>query len=110
MTLALLACACITVISAFVSLGYSLAAVRAAPPDARAVALYASSRSLALALVSVAAFALASIAWSEAMAACMIVVQAIDAAIGARLKDTLKTWGPAVTALFNAAALAWLAH
>ncbi|WP_291421349.1 hypothetical protein [Devosia sp.] len=37
----------------------------------------------------------------------MIIVQAADAYIGTTTKDRLKTFGPALTALFNLAALVW---
>jgi hypothetical protein len=38
----------------------------------------------------------------------MIIVQAGDAGIGMIIKDRMKTFGPAGTALLNLAALIWL--
>jgi hypothetical protein len=38
----------------------------------------------------------------------MIIVQAGDAAIGARIRDRMKTLGPAGTAVLNLAAIVWL--
>jgi hypothetical protein len=38
----------------------------------------------------------------------MIIVQAFDAAIGLTIKDRMKTFGPAGTAVANLAALLWL--
>jgi hypothetical protein len=38
----------------------------------------------------------------------MIIVQICDAAIGAVIKDRMKTFGPAGTALLNLAAVIWL--
>jgi hypothetical protein len=103
-----LSCATVTAISAFVSLGFSLAAVRDGSGAGRTVALYASTRSLALAIASAAAFALQNAAWLEAVASCMVIVQGCDTAIGVTTKDSRKTLGPAAIALLNAAALAWL--
>jgi hypothetical protein len=103
-----LSCATVTAISAFVSLGFSLVEVRNAAAAGRTVALYAAARSLALAIASAAAFALENAAWLEAVASCMVMVQACDTAIGVTTKDRRKTLGPAAIALLNAAALAWL--
>jgi len=107
-TLPFLICATVTAISAIVSLGFSIIAFRSGSGEARTLALYASARSLALVVVSVAAFPVGATAWLEAVACCMIVVQACDAAIGVTIKDRLKTFGPAATALLNLAALVWL--
>lgn len=107
MTLSYLVCAIITAISAAVSLGYSIAALRAAAGEAKTLALYASARSAALLLGAIAAFAFQEIGWLFAVATMMIIVQAADAYIGTTLGDRLKTFGPAFTALFNLAALIW---
>jgi hypothetical protein len=42
------------------------------------------------------------------MAWSMIIVQACDAVIGGTIKDPMKTYGPAVTALLNLVAVIWL--
>ncbi|CAH1666192.1 hypothetical protein [Chelatococcus asaccharovorans] len=102
-----LACAGVTIISAAVSLGFSVAAVRTAPAEARGVALYATSRSAALLIAGLLALAAAP-AWLAAIALTMVLVQAGDAAIGARSGSLLKTAGPAATAIFNLAALLWM--
>jgi hypothetical protein len=38
----------------------------------------------------------------------MIMIQACDAVIGTTIKDRMKTFGPARTALLNLAAVIWL--
>jgi len=38
----------------------------------------------------------------------MIIVQVCDAAVGVVIKDWMKTFGPAGTALLNLAAVIWL--
>ena len=108
MTTPFIVCAAITAVSAIMSLGFSVAAALSATDHARTMALYASARSLALALASVVPFLTGSIPWLLAVACCMIVVQACDAAIGATIKDRMKTLGPAGTALVNLAAVFWL--
>ncbi|MDQ6874598.1 MAG: hypothetical protein M3042_05970 [Actinomycetota bacterium] len=103
-------CAVVTIASAFVSLGYATAAVRAgAVPDAACVpSRYAFARSLALAAVAVVAALAQSTAAVEAAALAMVLVQAGDAVIGALSRDRLKTFGPAATAAVNAVVLIWL--
>ncbi len=108
MTLPFTACAMVTMTSAIVSLGFSIVALRSVSGEARTLALYASARSLALVIVSILAFPVGATAWLEAVAWCMIIVQACDAAVGITIGDRLKTFGPAATALLNLAALTWL--
>lgn len=70
--------------------------------------MYAFARSLALAAGAVAALLIRSVAFAEAIAFTMIIVQAADAVIGIRLRERLRTFGPAATSLVNAIALLWL--
>jgi hypothetical protein len=101
-------CALITAISAIVSLGFSVAFVLKEADQARVMALYGCARSLPLAIASAVPLLTGSLAALEAIACVMIVVQACDAAIGVYIKDQMKTFGPAATALANLAALIWL--
>lgn len=108
MTVPFVVCALITAISSIVSFGFSVAAVLGTVGEARTAALYACARSSALVLVSAASFLIGSTPWLLAIASCMIIVQAGDAAIGARIRDRMKTLGPAGTAVLNLAAMIWL--
>lgn len=108
MTIPFIVCASITAISAIISLGFSTAAALSTNNEANTMALYGWARSLALALVSAAPFLTGSTPWLLAVACSMTIVQACDAAIGAKIKDRMKTFGPAATALLNVAAIAWL--
>jgi hypothetical protein len=101
-------CALITLASAMTSLAFSVLAVRAGDGPSRTNARYAGSRSVALAIVSVVAIAAQSIPWLAAVAVAMVLVQAGDALVGRTERDTIKTVGPAVTALVNLAALVWM--
>lgn len=101
-------CAAITLISALVSLGYSIAALVDADPAHRSSPRYASARSLALASVAVVALFAHSQSYLAAVALTMVIVQATDAVVGWLDRDRLKTVGPALTAAANAAALVWL--
>ncbi len=105
MPLAFWVCGAVTVISAFVSLGYSVAGLRGADAAARTGSTYAFARSLALAVVAVVAPFTGSVPFVAAVAVAMIVVQGADAVIGALLRDRLKTVGPAATAVAHAAVL-----
>lgn len=108
MTLAAWSCAAITVISAAVSFGYSIAGLRTSPPEGRTPSMYAVSRSVALLTVAVVALFTRSEPFIAAIAIAMVIVQAGDAVIGSRIHDRLKTIGPAATAAANLATLVWM--
>ena len=108
MTMPFLFCAAITTISALISLGFSLAALMQDAGAARTAPFYTVSRSLAFAIIAMAALLNGSRPWLEAVAIGMVIVQAGDAMIGLTLRDRMKTFGPAGTATVNLAALLWL--
>ena len=108
MSTAFWVCSSITAVSAFVGLGYSIATVGWSPAPQQVPAMYALARSLALAAGAAVALLIQSVAFTEAIAFIMIIVQAVDAVIGVRLHERLRTFGPAATSLANAVALAWL--
>lgn len=83
-----------TVASAMVSLGYSLAATRTGGLQS-SEALYATSRSAALAALVVSVPRWRSGPVLLAAAATMTVVQALDAVVGLTVDDTVKVAGPA---------------
>ncbi|MFC8733755.1 hypothetical protein ACFT5B_14970 [Luteimicrobium sp. NPDC057192] len=102
-------CGLVTLVSAAVSLGYSIAALRAADaPGERLASRYAAARSVALASVAVVALFSGSEGFVVAVGLAMVVVQALDAIVGSTIPDRLKTVGPAATAVVNAAAVVWL--
>jgi hypothetical protein len=59
-------------------------------------------------LVSAVPFFAGSTPWLQAIACSMITVQVCDTAVGVIIKDRMKTFGPAGTALLNLAAVIWL--
>ena len=108
MTTAFLVCAAVTAVSAFVSLGFSIASVPGTDGQTRTLALYACARSTAFAIVSLVPFATGWRLWLEAVAVGMIVVQVLDAGVGVAIRDRMKTLGPAAIAVTNLAALVWI--
>jgi len=78
-------------VSAFVSLGYSVVALPNPTPSGRTNAMYAFSRSLALAVTAAVVLFTHSSSWLRAVALAMVIVQASDAIVGATLRDRLKT-------------------
>jgi hypothetical protein len=108
MTVPFIFCASVTAISAIMSLGFSVAAALGATGTARTMAFYACARSVALTIVSAVPFVTGSTGWLQAIAWSMIVVQAGDAVVGMTIKDRMKTFGPAGTALLNLVAVIWL--
>ena len=109
MTIPFLLCASITAVSALISLGFSIAAVVTSTGVTRITALYVCSRSLAQALASAIPFLVVSNAWLLAVALCMTLVQAGDAAIGVIKNNRIETFGPLGTAALNLIAIVWLA-
>ena len=108
MSLPFIVCASITAISAIISLGFSISAALGTTDIARTMALYACARSTALMIASAVPFLTGSNGWLQAMAWSMIIVQTGDAVIGGTIKDPMKPYGPAGTALLNLVALIWL--
>jgi hypothetical protein len=108
MNMSFIFCALVTVVSAVISLGFSVAATFNTANEVRNVALYTCARSGALVLASAVPFFTGSTSWLEAIACCMIIVQVCDAWIGVVIKDRMKTFGPAGIALLNLAGLIWL--
>jgi diacylglycerol kinase len=108
MTLAFIVCSVVTAVSAAVSFGYSVAGLRGSRAAARTASSYALARSLAL-LVGALLAPFTNLTSVVALAALlMVLVQLLDAAIGARLRDRVKSIGPAATALVNAVVLGWM--
>ena len=102
-------CAGVTAASAFVSLGFSVAAVLSVRHQARtnANALYVLSRSLALAAVSLVPLIGQTRSSLLTIALAMVIVQALDAVVGGTIRDRTKTFGPASLGALNLVALVW---
>ena len=100
-------CAAVTAISAIVSASFSVAAL-VGPGQSDVNAMYAASRSIALALVVLALWYFRSRDGMAAVAFTMGLVQFLDAVIGILAHDPFKTYGPLLLALITFAALAWL--
>jgi hypothetical protein len=100
-------CAAITLVSALVSAGFSLAAVFARTPY-DTTALYAASRSIALPIAIAAAIFRRSSAGVAALALVVGLLQLFDGFIGVYTHDPSKTYGPFVLALLTFITLARL--
>jgi hypothetical protein len=100
--------AAVTLLSAGVSFGFSVAAVRRGAGAARTSALYTLARSGAILVVAVGALFVHSLGVVAAVAGIMILTQAADAVIGIVTRNRAATIGPLVLAIVNAAALIWL--
>jgi hypothetical protein len=100
-------CAGVTAASALVSLGYSVAAVITALGEARVNAMYALSRSSALAAAVLVPIFSQTRSSLLTIALAMVIVQALDAVVGATIHDRMKILGPASLGLVNLVALVW---
>ena len=100
-------CAGVTTASALVSLGFSTAAVLSVRHQARTNAMYALSRSVALAAVSLVPLISQTRSSLLTIALALVIVQALDAIVGGIVRDRMKTFGPASLAAANLVALVW---
>jgi hypothetical protein len=101
-------CVAVTIVSALTGTGFSFAALFGSEDSSRTNAMYVTSRSVALVVISAVPIFHSSRTWAEAAALAMVIVQAGDAAIGALQRDFMKTTGPAVLAGVNLVALIML--
>ena len=108
MSLAFFVCAVVTLVSAVVSLGFSLVAVWSSEGTERDVALYASVRSFAFLVLALVPWLSGSVSWLLAAGWGMTIVQGLDAGVGRKMNDRVKTYGPLAVATFNLVAVIWL--
>ncbi len=100
-------CAGVTAVSALVSLGFATVAVLSVRHQARTNAMYALSRSVALAAVSLVPLFSQTRSSLLTIALAMVIVQALDAIVGGIVRDRMKTFGPASLGALNLVALVW---
>jgi hypothetical protein len=100
-------CALITILSAGISAGFSLAALNG-PDRGDGYARYAASRSVALLLTALVAAVVHSSLGVVFVGIAMTIVQALDGVIGTLARDPRRTYGPFALAVINALAVAWL--
>ena len=100
-------CAVMTLLSAGVSAGFSLAGLFG-PGSGDSFARYAASRSVALLLTVVIAICVRSRMALVVLGTTMTIVQAFDGVIGAIAHDPSKTYGPFAFAVLNALVAIWL--
>jgi hypothetical protein len=70
--------------------------------------MYALSRSVALAAVSLVPLISQTRSSLLTIALAMVIVQALDAVVGGTIRDRMKTFGPALLGALNLVALVWL--
>ena len=99
-------CAGFTLLSALVSMTFSLLALHVrGNGHQHEYALYAASRSVALPLAIVSAMALRSRAGLASLAVAMILVQMFDAYVGFAIHNAGELYGPLLIAVINAGLL-----
>jgi hypothetical protein len=99
-------CAALTLLSAGVSAGFSVAGLLGSGSDS--FARYAASRSFALLLTVLIAIGVRSSVAIAFLGIAMTVVQTFDGVIGVLAHDPAKTYGPFAFAALNAFAVGWL--
>ena len=99
-------CALMTLLSAGVSAGFSLAGLLGSG-SGDSFARYAASRSVALLVTALIAIGVRSGTAIAFLGVAMTSVQAFDGIIGALAHDPSKTYGPFAFAVLNALAVGW---
>ena len=99
-------CAGFTLLSAIVSVTFSLLSLRMA--SGHEYALYAASRSIALPLAVLYAMTRRSRGGIAALAFAMTLIQLVDGFIGLQLHDPRRAYGPIVFAAINCGLLLWM--
>lgn len=99
-------CAVVTLISAFTSAGFSIAALFSSGAE-QINAMYGASRSISLALAVVLVVSLRNYSGLMTLSLIMTLIQAGDALIGGLTHDVVKTLGPAFLSIVTATAL-WM--
>lgn len=94
------ACAVVTAMSAFLSMGFSFLGLRSTG-DTLVASMYTLSRSIALAVVSLVPLFSGSRSWLIAVALAMVIVQALDVYVGIKQQDLKKIFGPASLSVLN---------
>ncbi|HDE4801922.1 TPA: hypothetical protein PDC52_000232 [Staphylococcus aureus] len=87
-----------TIISASVSLGYS---IQSCASSHNINAYYALSRSLPLFLLAIFSLVIHSAIFLITISIAMILVQFLDAIVGYKSEDVFKTYGPLATSVVN---------
>ncbi len=100
-------CAVMTLLSAGVSAGFSLAGLLGPGRD-DSFARYAASRSVALLVTVLIAIGIRSRMAIAFLGIAMTIVQVVDGVIGALAHDPSKTYGPFAFAVINAVTVGWL--
>ena len=108
MSVAFWVTAVVSLLSAGVSFGFSVAAVRRGSGEGRTSALYTLARSGAILVVAIGSLFVHSLGVVAAVAGIMVITQGADAVIGVVTRNRAATIGPVVLAVVNAAALIWL--
>jgi hypothetical protein len=97
-------CAIVTLVSAVVSASFSVAALIGVARHDQ-YAMYAASRSIALAIASLACIGARSRQGVMTLALTMVLVQGMDALIGLVVHDPVKTYGPLALSVAGLASL-----
>ena len=96
----------ITLLSAFLSMFFSVRSIRVAgTSEERTAALYAASRSVALFAVAVVPLFGHFAEWAIAVATVMTIVQGLDALVGVRQRRLAMILGPATLGVLNLVAI-----
>ena len=93
--------ACITSLSAFLGLVFSLFAINKAENQENANALYMFARCIAIVFISAIPFFWRSDILLRILTSSMLIIQIIDGIIGIYLKDCMKTVGPFIMAILH---------
>lgn len=97
--------ACITSLSAFLGLAFSIYAIKNSDNQEKTNALYMFARSMAILFISVIPFFQRSDVLLRIITSSMLIIQVIDCIVGIYIKNRMRTVGPSIMAVLHAICL-----
>jgi len=99
--------ACITSLSAFLGLAFSIYAIKNSENKEKTNALYMFARCVAIVFISIIPFFQRSDVLLLIITSLMLIIQVIDCIVGIYIKNRMRTVGPSIMAVLHAVCL-WI--
>ena len=99
--------ACITSLSAFLGLAFSIYAIKNSEDQERTNALYMFARSMAILFISIIPFFQRSDVLLLIITSSMLIIQVIDCIVGIYIRNRMRAVGPFIMAVLHAICL-WI--
>lgn len=102
--------ACITSLSAFLGLAFSIYAIRNSDNQEKTNALYMFARSVAIVFISIIPFFRGSGVLLFIITSSMLIIQVIDGIVGIYIQNRMRTVGPFIMAVLHAICILFVSN